>query len=368
MKKFIFGHDVSIRNSMFLKSEDLWHLVGQNTGNLAFHYGIQNLFKNPMKSVSWGADIDEINSSGELAIMPCANQLGEHIDLGGGAMKLKEVKSRIISIGLGAQGSLNLDVIPKVPEGTLEWISQIVRHGKPGVPNITVRGEFTKKVMSYYGFGDDCVSLGCPSLFINPMNDLGSVLEKKYNYQQFKKIGIAAGHPAWKPLIDVERSLVKIMEDHEGEYIVQADPQMIAMSRNDLDSVSELFLIKLKDYVKPNTDKEEFHRWIRRYMVTFFDIPAWLEYLKRFDFVLGSRIHGVMLAMQAGVPGVCIAHDSRIRELCEKSNIPWIPANKLMQGFTLEDILPLINFDGKKFDDNRKNLLKVQQSFLSSNF
>lgn len=369
MKKFIFGHDVSIRNSMFLDSNKLWHAVGQNTGNLAFHYGIQNLFKNSMQSISWGSSIENINAAGELAIMPCANQLGAHVDLGTFSQKLSEMTPRILSIGLGAQGSVNLDAIPDIPQGTLDWVRQIILHAKANdIPNITVRGDFTKKVMDHYGFGDNCVSLGCPSLFINPSVELGLRLEKRYKEQNFKKIGIAAGHPAWKPLVNIERSLVKIMEEYQGEYIVQADPNMIAMSRGDFGNIDKAFFSMFKEYVNPSFTDEQMLNWIKRYMVTFFDIPAWLEYLKRFDFVIGSRIHGVMLALQAGVPGVCIAHDSRIRELCEKSNIPWIAAHEVRDGFNINNILDRVNFDGAAYDSNRAKLFLQQKEFMSSNF
>ena len=44
--------------------------------------------------------------------------------------------------------------------------------------------------------------------------------------------------------------------------------------------------------------------------------------MRKFDFVVGPRFHGVMLAMQAGIPGGVIAHDSRTLELCQTMGIP----------------------------------------------
>jgi polysaccharide pyruvyl transferase WcaK-like protein len=50
--------------------------------------------------------------------------------------------------------------------------------------------------------------------------------------------------------------------------------------------------------------------------VAFFDVTIWLDFLKRFDFVVGTRIYGAMLAMQVGIPAAVIAHDSGTYEMC----------------------------------------------------
>ncbi len=92
-----------------------------------------------------------------------------------------------------------------------------------------------------------------------------------------------------------------------------------------------------------------------------------MEYLRRFDFIVGARIHGVMLAIQAGVPGLCIAHDSRIRELCEKCMIPYVMADDVKEGIQLQDLPHLAEFDGKAFDRNRANIAKEYQTFFANN-
>ncbi|MNN13899.1 Polysaccharide pyruvyl transferase [compost metagenome] len=92
-----------------------------------------------------------------------------------------------------------------------------------------------------------------------------------------------------------------------------------------------------------------------------------MEYLRRFDFVVGARIHGVMLAIQAGVPGLCIAHDSRIRELCEKCKIPFVMADDVKNGITIADLPHLVEFDGKAFDQNRELIAEQYRTFFQNN-
>ena len=83
--------------------------------------------------------------------------------------------------------------------------------------------------------------------------------------------------------------------------------------------------------------------------------------------VIGSRIHGVMLAIQAGIPGICIAHDTRIEELCDIMHIPYIHSNELKQGFTLDEIKQRIKFDAESFNKNRVELSKKYYRFFDQN-
>lgn len=364
MKNFIFGLEHEINDSSLSDTRDLWLRVGENSGNLAFHYSLKKMLNQKLVSTPWGDSINNINAAGNLGIMPCANQIGQHIDLGDFAEKIRNITPNLIVVGLGAQGSIKYD-IPFVPQGTLDWVAQLIEHSKAKI-NISVRGSYTQHVLDHYGFEGKTVPLGCPSLFLNPKRNLGEILEKKYK-TPISKIAIAAGHPNWKPIQHIELGLVELSEKYNGSYIVQADKDMMAMARNDYSSVDMNFCEKLRNYIKPDLNPEEFKTWSRNKFNTFYSISAWMEYLRKFDFVVGSRIHGVMLAIQAGIPGLCIAHDSRIRELCETSCIPWISAYEIKPGFTLNDLLSQIHFDGASFDKNREELWNKYQLFFEEN-
>ncbi len=363
---FTLGLNESIDDSANIGTKELYNLVGNNTGNLAFHYGINRLIGFTPRSTPWGSVTEKIDIMGDIGIIPCANQLGSHVDMKGLAQNLQNVKANLVAIGLGAQGGVGLDSMPEIPQGTLEWLEQIVKHAASDKPNITVRGDFTLRVLENYGFGGKAISLGCPSLLINKSKDLGERLEQRYK-SQYRKVAIAAGHPAWTSMSALEASLVRIMEDTRGAYIVQHTDESVALSRADFAYVDDEYKNKLRTYLKLNLDDRQFEDWIREYMISFYHIPAWMEYLRRFDFIVGARIHGIMLAMQAGIPGLCIAHDSRIRELCEKCKIPFVMAHDVKNGLTLQDIRGLAEFDGKAFDKNREEIAAQYQEFFSNN-
>jgi polysaccharide pyruvyl transferase WcaK-like protein len=81
-----------------------------------------------------------------------------------------------------------------------------------------------------------------------------------------------------------------------------------------------------------------------------------MEFLLGFDFVVGTRIHGAMLGLQAGIPSLCIAHDSRTREMCEVMQVPFVMAADVRTGTTLSDLLGRFRFDARSFDENRRML------------
>ncbi|HEX7214030.1 MAG TPA: hypothetical protein VF578_07450, partial [Methylomirabilota bacterium] len=59
----------------------------------------------------------------------------------------------------------------------------------------------------------------------------------------------------------------------------------------------------------------------------FHDVPEWRSFLmeSRFSFSFGSRIHGNIMAILAGIPAVVCACDSRTQELAEFHEIPFVP-------------------------------------------
>lgn len=366
MKKlFTFGLMECVPQSAELPTKEIYDRVGQNTGNLAFHYAINRMIGMVPQSVRWSSKAEEIDAHGDLAIMPCANQLGIHADLGDIAETFRHIRSNVIAFGLGAQAGLNLE-IPVLPASTLEWLQLLIQKSPSKHPNISVRGDFTKSVMDHYGFGSHAVTLGCPSLLINTSHHLGAWLEPRYR-QIPRKVAIAGGHPDWKALSTLEASLVRIMEETDGSYIVQATDKSLAISRNDFSGVDEDFLEGLRSYFGLNLSNSQFRSWVRKYFISFYEVGAWMEYLRRFDFVVGARIHGVMLGIQAGIPGLCVAHDSRTLELCQKCKIPYVLADHVKDGMILEDLVSLSNFNGREFDENRRAISAQYMTFFRNN-
>lgn len=362
---FIIGLRPAINGSALLDTRTLCNHVGLNTGNLAFHAAIDSHFGGNLAVVSWNKLSQHSCGIGSIGIVPAANQLNTHSNFGRLAEKFASLTCKIVMVGLGAQSDI-VGEIPEVSEGTIAWVRQIAEHHSVrGIPNISVRGPFSKQVLERYGLGDHAVILGCPSLFINPAADLGVRIAARV--RPIKRIAVAAGLPQRRHLSRIEQSLAQIVTATGGSYVGQHPLTMIQLTRGEAADLAPEELRKHRNFICPEMESGEFIRWAERHGNVFFDIFSWMEHYRRFDFVIGSRIHGVMLALQAGVPGVCIVHDSRTLELCETMMVPYVLARDVAAGITREQLPDLFKFDAAAFDENRRVLAGRYLNFLSSN-
>ncbi len=361
-RAFLFGR-LQV-NSALLESRQLFEYVGRNAGNVVFQHAVASHLGGGLPLVSKNTIPDAINRAGRIGVFPAANHLGAHVNFAGSARQFSELTCNVVMIGLGAQSNVE-GKIPEVPEGTVHWVREIAKRGPEGVPNISARGAFTAKVLAHYGFRDSTVVLGCPSLFINPEPELGRVIEA--NVRPIKRIAVAAGHQGWRHLSRIEASLVRMATATGGSYVGQSALPMMQLTRGEARLMDEADLRACRDYAAPEMDLEEFIRWSERHGNLFFDVPSWMEHYRRFDFVIGARIHGVMLALQAGIPGVVIAHDSRTLELCETMMVPYVLAKDVQNGITREQLPDLFRFDAKAFDENRRSIARRYVEFLEAN-
>ena len=366
MKVFIFGLDAHIEDFQYLPTTTLNELVGGNTGNLAFHYAIERTIKIDGPAVNWHAGEQAIQAAGSLMIIPCANQVGEHVDMGNMGRKLSGIPQNIVAIGLGAQSSLH-KTIPDVPPGTISWLQSIAQHAPTPGPNISVRGDFTFKVLEHLGFGQNAAVLGCPSLFIGDESRVRARLLEK-SQSRIDIISTVAGHYRWKHLHTIERGLAKLAASNAGKYIAQSPLEMLHSHRGGLDLLPQSVIQELVDASCPEMTPAEFRKWLSTYGEVYFSIGSWMEHYQRVDAVIGPRIHGVMLALQVGTPAICIVHDSRTQELCELMQVPHVFVKDIAGGISRAQVESAVKeFDVAAFFDNRRKLAQRYIVFLREN-
>ena len=122
----IFGISGAVPSSPFLTGRQVFAQMGGNAGNLAFVYAIrQHLvgWGDPA-NLPWRALPAHLERSGDVCVIPCANQFGPRFDLDRLANRLAKVDMPLVAVGLGAQSGLNLQ-IPEVPDGTVRWLRTI---------------------------------------------------------------------------------------------------------------------------------------------------------------------------------------------------------------------------------------------------
>ena len=347
--------------------------AGFNTGNLAFSHAIDAHLGGGLPSVEWGAPLPAINRKGDLAVIPAANQLGTHTNHRRSAQLYCDIRVPMVMIGLGAQSDENWTV-PQLHDGTLDWIRQVAEHAPAaGVPNIGVRGGFSLHVLDRHGLAAHAQVIGCPSFFLNPCARLGERIAANLRRPGGpKRVAVVAGHPHWQHLGAIEASIARLAST-PGSYVVQAPEELIRLACGEAGRVTDEALRVCRDYVMPDATTPAFARWGEQHGKAFFDIPGWLEHYRGFgggfDMVVGTRIHGVVLGLQAGVPSLCVAHDSRTLELCQTLKVPHVLASQVPHGLSVEELRRVVEtaFDPAAFDANRRRLCERYVAFLKAN-
>lgn len=347
-----------------IPTEALSKRVGGNTGNLVYAHAISAHLAGDPPVLDIGVAPNRMNGAGRVGVIQGANQLGAHFGFDEWAHRFGQLTVELVVVGLGAQSDVAMTV-PEVPSSALEWVRRIVERAPAEGPNLGVRGQFTKEVLRGHGLGDHAEIIGCPSLFINPDRSLGRTIAARL--RDPRRVAVVGGHESWRRLADIEASLVRLVRETKGSYIGQHGLNMMKLTRGEASELQEGELDALSRYLGPEMSFGELIRWARTNCHLFFDVSEWMRHCQQFDFVVGTRIHGVVIALQAGVPALCIVHDSRTRELCETMLVPHVMADSIPRGIARDELLSLYSFDAEAFDANRRRLCGTYVRFLEAN-
>jgi hypothetical protein len=236
----------------------LFDETGGNTGNLAFRYGLASHGKDVLFS-HWDAPVDEVRAAADVLLLPLANQLGPHTDLGHLADRIEAFGLPVVGMGLGAQAaSAGEDV--SLTEGTERWLRTMIAHAPSDRPNVGVRGAYTQAQIARLGLGDKVAVTGCPSNFINMQHDLGKTLAERFAVPP-QQVAVTAGIPYIPRLRALEQELARLATDTGGAYVVQHGKEMLHLARNEFDLLGPDKLELCRDYVRPDLDTAAFRTW-----------------------------------------------------------------------------------------------------------
>lgn len=352
-------------------TEELKVNYTMNVGNMIFFYACEHLLSLAESRYGWGGG-DYKNSKG--IVIPMANQIGAHFDLLASGPKIDDIEIPIVALGLGAQFESDKVDVNLIPKGTVTWLKQLATKSK--VRNISVRGKRTEAILHEMGIGASCIALGCPSLLINHSLDLGRKIKSKSTElinkgKLFNSISIAAGDPYHNnlELCSVERKLIDLINLYDGRYTVQNPLVLMSLSSGWINDIpkADLELVRKRWFIE--LDTTDMIDWFSNKSDMFFSAAQWIHNYQKKSLVVGTRIHGVQAAIQAGTPAICIYIDSRTKELCEMMNIPAISSEDFDRTENIEILFKdiLSNWDGELFDSNRMKIAYKTKLFLESN-
>lgn len=357
-----------------LSLDAVMHLSGHNVGNFAFWNAARKLFDADVKLFGFGAKIEELTrESVDFIVIPAANFLNATANLEWLANIICELDKPCLVVGLGAQ-SEHEKSIPELKPGTVAFLKEAAARA----PYLAVRGPFSQRVCEAYGV-KNVRALGCPSIFTNPDRGLGAKIEARWS-RRIEKLAIHASSIKTH-VRHAERMLYGSLRVHAGSsYIIQRPVELMKLARGEeLTGADEQYLHRVNSFLAPDDSRVEFARTIRMAGVVPHSIDSWIFMLEGHSHAVGTRIHGSVLSLSAGLPTLCITHDTRTRELCEVLRVPSVDCSAVKDFSSIADMYAARSFNAAEFEGNRTALGRQYKalmneiglgssSYLSTNF
>jgi polysaccharide pyruvyl transferase WcaK-like protein len=325
-------HFINFRAWLDYSDRDSAELIlsktGRNTGNLMFVEAVQRVVRHSKFSSSMRFDRKLIRAEHDGLIIPAANWLSSSSDLATLARLIEVSKMPCVMIGLGAQ-SHSKRAIPQLTEGTLRLLKVVSERSH----SISVRGTFSAEVLEHYGIKNVTVT-GCPSLLwhvnrparVEPPAVLG------------ERISVCATREdALMSLADkgdrnqVSLLLTRMARQSGYDFVAQTERHDINVARGTcVDADAEREALEYVRVAYDDPDPKSLRNYLASHLKVFCSVTDWVDYLSGRDFILGTRLHGVIAGLLAGIPGVLVVHDARTLEMAENLAIPAVMADKLI--------------------------------------
>lgn len=348
----------------FAEFDHLYDAVGQNTGNLLFSTAVWRQVGGQKRRLRFRVNSTLANAELDALIIPAANWLSPGTDLGEFAGPIEELKIPVILVGLGAQHPSTGDMNIEIPEGTIRFVKAVAERSQ----SISVRGDYTRRVLEQYGIYNVTVT-GCPSLYstYHQNSTLGSAETFHLDRCLVHSTRYSARHSAFATVKSVNRSLFRFAYEKQLDLLIQSEPEelKILFGFSDQDPIDEATQKNLKKiYKEKSFDRLE--TYIRKHAKAFLHIRDWSGAIQEYQLVCGTRLHGTIMALNSGVRGVLLHHDSRTKEIADFAAIPSIDSQKLdLSASRLQKLYEDTDFS--QFYRRREQNRTIYREFLQAN-
>ena len=310
MKKF---NPFFINSTIVINDDDIKNIeafrkcIDNNIGNSYITYSIMNLICGGIYDALRINNMDYFNYDNEQLIDYINNECSHVIFILEDYIRantlefprylldfLKKIKKTIVVMSLGSNnivdGRFDNNFVNKLSKEKIFFLKELSNLTE----SLGVRGYRTVETLNKLGI-TNCEAVGCPSYYLKGANRM---VEKK-PYDNFK---LALGGVLFNTNIDYI------------SYILQDELELIELLYFDKKQLSYNFHYNI-DYISLYKNK----------YVCFSNCNEWENYLKDFTMYLGTRMHGAIVSLNAGIPAVVMNGDSRAEEMCELFKIPYMP-------------------------------------------
>lgn len=320
---------VGVTDRTEMSYEDVISVTSANLGNLAFKYAARRLFEDPVVYVTYRDDPAWVRDNVDVLVLPEANLVNPSVNYQGPANFLRKVGKPVLLCGVGSQATIDVNAadFPELPAGTIAFL----RAASELTPTIFVRGEFTGDVLRRYGI-ENSSPVGCPSLLINEDPQLWSSFEGgNSNREVMGHLAVTEGVYAVSKRTDrqdaVEKFLFDLVRFRDAVYVGQTQISVLRYGLGFPADVVRTNAVNTVRYLAPGLPAGEAVEILRKKARAFARIDEWISFLRGRTGVIGSRIHGNMMGIQAGTPSLPVVHDMRLRELTRAMAMPSVELN-----------------------------------------
>ena len=268
-------------------------------------------------------DPHRVNEEYDAVVVPAANWLNPTANFDVLCQKVKQLEIPVITIGIGLQAeSADLDCVV-VSESARQFIQVLSRKA----PFISVRGDFTRDWLHSIGVSN-VVTTGCPSLYMKIARDTVA--------EPLDRIGVQSTrymiNPKFAESDSVNRRLFEIASQIDSEIIFQSEiEEMKYLIFGDFsDDLSDAAQDSLERCYGV-TGVDQLKSFLNKRGKVFLDLAQWSDHVRRLKGVIGTRLHGSIIALNSSVPALLLAHDSRTSELVEFARIPTAEKSYVLQ-------------------------------------
>ena len=326
--------------------------TGGNVGNLTFWHAARLLFDaEEVQLVSRDTRADAVPASVEVLVIPAANFLHDGADLSRMAELVRAIDRPCLVLGLGAQAE-NEATPPVLHPGTLDFLREVSRLS----PSIGVRGLYSQEFCRSQGVENTTV-LGCPSLLLNPDLCLGARVEARIAALPETSGPYVVHGACIKSVVQsVERELVRLVQLHAGSsYVVQRPVELMKPIYGEpmADAAETAYFARCVSFLGFG-GPAALAAFLRLHGRIPASINDWVQGLRRYTAAVNTRIHGTMMGIAAGLPSLCICHDSRTRELARQLRVPHLAPRDLIENrYSVPAMFAATKFSGSHFDTGR---------------
>ncbi|MBC3757744.1 polysaccharide pyruvyl transferase family protein [Hyunsoonleella sp. SJ7] len=287
-------------------------------------------------------EVETYKKTYDLCIIAFATHVTDWRDVSVYTNFVKKLGIKTIAFSLGIQDYASASfIINSVHSSLKELLVYVIKSSG----YIGVRGPHTASVLIKSGFKpEEIVRIGCPTLFSPLRRDLRIIKKEKFS----------------KPLIVYHRTMAGLNK----LLIGGAD----LLGQDFLDEVVFDALVPPEQIVK-KTELEHYKNLengifaldkIKERGIFLKTFNEWFDEIKKYDFVLGARLHGCIAALIQGIPAVMIARDIRVQEIAEFYKIPYIKYEEV-GNMTIEDIYNMVDFTefNKLYKHRFDNFIKL---------